>query len=183
MKWETGDDFTTGSTFVTEPGKYHMVVGTVIEEPKTKDDKLIPNAKFSVQAVVLAGTNESQVGKQINLMFFGPKAGGKDGGKFSRKKVDRFLLGLGLISEDDLKKSIDVDFDKAQGRQFCVELIDNEQNGKKYLDVKGAEIYHVDDREVKDWPKSKQALGYLDKSQRKQPATVAAGVDASSLDL
>jgi hypothetical protein len=158
-----------------EPGKYHVVVLGLEENPTNKDGKLIDNAVFRASLAVLDGTAPGQKDKQIDLLFFGPKMTHKDRGEMARKKIWFFAqsIGCGELVSGKMR----LDFSQAAGRQ-CV--ADIEITDSKYTDASGAErvthnpnikfcnIYHVDDPRVKDVPKDAASISLLPLSLRKE---------------
>lgn len=159
MKWGTGDDQGSGNTRVSKAGDFHMVIEE-ISEPATKPDgTLIQNSLFGITARVLATNAPGQEDKEWRGVFFQPNLQAKDGGKFDRKKVDRFLLAVGLINPTDKGVDVEIDLDDAVGRQFLIRLEENQtRDGKSVYQMKFADVYHVDDPEAADIPKSNDGL-------------------------
>lgn len=156
FKHQVGDDLSSGGSFLREPGTYHVCVVDVNYMPSRKDGTLIDNAAFKVYLEVLAGTVAGQEGKSAEITFFHPKVQSKNEGAFARKKIDRFLLAVGLISEADKTKEVEPELELAKGRHFIVKLeLDDDE---KYLQVAFADIYHVDDPCVKEVPKNAAAM-------------------------
>ena len=186
MEWQTGNDFDSGSAFISEPGCYHMLVSSVKFPAQTNSGKEIPNGLFTVVLAAAASTVPSQVGKQLTLTFFAPSINHSDQGKFATKKVDRFLLATGLISEDDKNVKKAIDPNKAQGHQIMVKLEKSKgKDDKERVDIAYADIYHVDDPEVAEWPKNAEQLAKIHKSRRKTDAKPSepASTDTGGLDL
>ena len=158
-----------------EPGKYHVVVLGVEENPTNKDGKLIDNAVFRASLSVLDGTTAGQKDKQFDLIFFAPKMTHKDRGELARKKIWFFADSIGCASVRDGKMHLD--FSKAAARQACLEI---EMQESKYRDQNGQEkvahnpslvycnVYHVDNPAVRDWPKDAASLSLLPPEQRKK---------------
>lgn len=151
---QTGDDFSSG-TFLKEPGWYHLCVTEMDETPINRQGQLIDNAAFRVHFEALAGTVGGQEGKAGELTFFHPRPTSKDGGKFARKKIDRFLLAVGLIDENVKGKAVDIDVQQAVGRHFVAKLEANEHG---YLELAFTEVYHPDDPAVAHQPKDAAAM-------------------------
>jgi len=159
-----------------EPGKYHVVVLGVEENPTNKDGKLIDNAVFRASLSVLDGTAAGQKDKQFDLIFFAPKMTHKDRGELARKKIWFFADSIGCASVRDGRMHLD--FADAAGRQTCLEI---EMQESKYRDQNGQEkvshnpslvycnVYHVDNPAVRDWPKDAASLSLLPADQRKKP--------------
>lgn len=175
LKHKTGTDQSVGG-FLREPGTYHFCILDTTENPTNKDGQLIDNAAFRIVCDTLAGTAPGQEQKQCEITFFWPKPADKNEGAFNRKKIDRFLLAVGLMKEEDKDKEIEFDIQKAVGRQFIAKMeLDDEEH--KYLRLSFAELYHVDDPAVKTIPKDEDALKLIHPSLRKigaKPATTPA---------
>lgn len=194
MKHRTGGDFNTGG-FLSEPGTYHVCVTDATESPTNKSGALIDNAAFRVAVEVLAGTVAGQEHKTQDLLFFHPKATDKNEGAFARKKIDRFLLAVGLVSDEDKDKDLDIDITKCVGRQFVVKL-EHDEESQKFLRVAFADIFHVDDAAVKAVPKNEDALRLIPAAMRRignqpvkkekpakpQPATAATAAPATATE-
>lgn len=162
MKWGTGDDMGSGNTRVSKAGDYHMVIEDISEPAVKQDGSLIQNSLFGVTAKVFATNAAGQEDKEWRGVWFNPNLQAKDGGKFDRKKVDRFLLAVGLINPSDKGIEADLDLSDAIGRQFLIRLEENQtKEGKTVLQMKFADIYHVDDPEAADIPKSKEGLSMI----------------------
>lgn len=165
MKHRTGGDFNTGG-FLNEPGTYHLCITDATEKPENKNGSLIDNAAFRVACEVMAGTVSGQENKSVDILFFHPKPTDKNEGAFARKKIDRFLLAVNLVSDEDKDKDLDVDIAKCVGRQFVAKL-EHEDENAKFLRVAFADIYHVDDPAVKSIPKNADALKLIPSAMRK----------------
>lgn len=154
MRHTTGEDFSAGK-FLDRPGKYHAVI-TAYDEPvrNKKTGDIVANSICEWHCEVLAGTIEGQEGKTFRLAFFRPNPNNKDGGAFVRKILDRALLAVGVIGDTDKGREVELGPSDFVGRQFVVEL----EKKDKYIDLKGAEIYHVDDPEVSEVSKNEKAL-------------------------
>lgn len=164
MKYQAGSDFTGGGKFVEEPGQYHMVIEDIAHPARNHKGERIEGGLFNVSLKVLAGSVEGQEDKEFNTTFFQPKADSKDGGDFARKKIDRFLLASNLLRDGDQGKTVDIDLDAAKHCQICLKLerkTNSKDKTKTYLDIEGAHIYHVDDVEVKNWEKRREALAVI----------------------
>jgi hypothetical protein len=162
MKWGTGDDMGSGNTRVSKAGDYHMVIEDISEPAVKPDGTLIQNSLFGIVAKVFATNAAGQEDKEWRGVWFNPNLQAKDGGKFDRKKVDRFLLAVGLINPSDKGIEADLELSDAIGRQFLVRLEENQtRDGKTVVQMKFADIYHVDDPEAADIPKSQEGLSMI----------------------
>lgn len=185
MRYRTGSDFETGSKFLSEPGCYHFVVASVRDPAATKDGAPIVGGLFSVSLSVLAGGDGKQKDKMLELTFFEPKMDSKDGGAFSRKKIDRFLLSTNLITQDAKESDVELDLGQCVGRQLCMKLEErkyNDRDGKerKALDIHFADIFHVDDPDCATWEKDSKSLAMIPKKYRILPANKVAEPDIAA---
>lgn len=164
VKWRTGSDHSAGSKYLDQPGTYHMIVMGIDENPTKRDGGLIDNAFFRASLTVLAGTVDGQKDKTVDLLFFYPKEGSKDGGAFATKQIDRFFIATGLIQEGQTDTDVDLNLQKACGRQIVAKL-ELDQDGK-HLRLSYADVWHVDDPACKAIPKNEESLRLLPTSQR-----------------
>lgn len=156
FKHQIGDDFSGGSSFLRDPGTYHVCVVDIDENPSKRDGSLIDNAAFRAYLEVLSGTVGGQEGKSCDIIFFYPKVQSKNEGAFARKLMDRFFLAVGLVTEADKGKQLDINLQEAKGRHFIVKLEHDDE--QKYLRVAYSDIFHVDDPAVKEVPKNAAAM-------------------------
>jgi len=169
MKVQTGGDLSSGSKWVDEEGTFHCQITSTSEQPTKHDGTLIDNAMFAIALELLEGTNKTQIGKTLDIVFLHPKVTDKGEGAFAKKKVDRFLLAASLASQQQLEKAdveIDVDINSTVGRQIIVKIEMNEYEGKTRAQLSFAEIYHVDDPAMKTIPKSAANLRFLPQEER-----------------
>lgn len=157
------------SSFLSAPGTYHTSILDVSEGVGPKGN---PISGFCVHLVVEAGTTEGQESKEINLVLFSPKLDQSDAAQaWAKRKQAAFLIAAGLMRPDQLGKRVSVDLQAAKNRQIIVELEENEYEGQVRLQIRFANIYHVDDPRAKDFPKKADVLALLPESQRvKDPA-------------
>jgi hypothetical protein len=167
FNYETGGDVTTGSTWLDQPGTYHLNIVDVDESPTNKDGRLIDNAAFRIACTVGDGTVRDQTDKTIDICFFHPKSTDKNGGAMAKKKLDRFFLAVGLLTEKQIrdKEQVSIDLQEANGRQFVAKL-DKEKEDAKFLSLSFADIFHVDDPAVAAVPKYKGLLSLIAPSLR-----------------
>lgn len=165
VEWDTGDDFSSGNTFLDQDGWYHLVVAAATDRPTKNDGTLIDNAMFRVDCTVAAGTSPGCKDKTVDLVFFYPRPDAKNAGAFARKKVDRALIALNVIDPEDRAKKITIDPRQMEGQQFIAKLVKEE--GQKFLSLSFADIYHVDDPEVAGQPKNEQMLKLIPAEHRR----------------
>lgn len=170
--YEAGGDLSTGGLWLAEEGTFHLNIVEMQEEPVDKNGNLIPNAAFRVACVVCDGTVAGQQDKTTDITFFRPKSTDKNEGAFAKKKIDRFLVAVGLATEQQIKEKakLSIDLQDAVGSQFIAKLeLERDDNGQpksRFLSLSFADIFHVDDPAVAGIPKNKDCLALLPPSQR-----------------
>jgi hypothetical protein len=101
----------------------------------------------------------------------------------AKKKLDRFFLAVGLLTEKQIrdKEQVSIDLQEANGRQFVAKL-DKEKEDAKFLSLSFADIFHVDDPAVAAVPKHKGLLSLIAPSLRQigMPTQQAAAKPASN---
>lgn len=169
MSFDAPEDLSGGdSNRLSEPGTYHLVITNVCEGEG-------PNGKpcdgFTFEADVLAGTVEGCAGKTVKETIFAPNMKSSDDAqKMSRKRLAAFFIATDVMTPDQLGKSVNIEVSAAVGKQLVAEFdrqMEKDAAGKytvpsKYIQISYANIYHVDDPDIKDIPKSKDALGMRD---------------------
>ena len=165
-----------GGNTVSKEGMYHF---TVLDVAVEKKDGKVPCVKVDCQ--VLAGDHEDQTNKLVYhriRMAKGEYA--KDGSLIELQPLDergkkaaiRWMLTLGLITEDDLGKKLKPNWKAAIGRQFIGKVARNEFDAKKdgqktgekrtsYEIAWGDNVWPVDHEEVANVPKDANALAML----------------------
>lgn len=152
--------------YLNEPGTYHMVVTSVAENEGPKGN---PIDGFTVGLSVLDGTSKDQKDKSTNLCLFSPDQSKSDKSQeWARKKQTAFAIASGLIDLKKLGGKVQIDLQKACGRQI-VATFEHDEAGK-YMQLSYANIYHVDDPRAANYPKDKEALAIIPKDQRKDAA-------------
>ena len=181
LRHNAGGDVSTGGNWMSEPGIYHMLVVESTENPTRRDGSPISEAICRVTLSCLAGTVDGQRDKGFDLTFWHGKPGDEKNQAYATKRLDRFFLATGLMTRAEIEQKVskDIELADANGRQLVLELEERESaTGKKFLDLKFAEIYHVDDPAVASVPKDAAALKLISASLR-WPGGKPAGGPAS----
>lgn len=163
------DELNAGANYLDVEGRHLLQITHVDEQPTSRDGKALAALKVSFSA-----TAGPHAGKTVDLFFYEPKLSSKDGGKWARNKRAAFAIAAGLIDESKLGQQVTIDVQGAVNRQVVAELEFGQENerGKKYLDLKFANIYHVDDPKVADFMKAYPSIvGMLPKDHRRDPAS------------
>lgn len=154
-------------------GTYHVAVNSA-DDSREKVDGI------KVALGVLAGTVEGQRGKPVTETFWDPNPEHKDGGKFALKRIGKFLLATGVMTQKQLgKPDVKIDWQATVGRQLVVGVINyerkDEESGKVYrgANIDGLHIYRVNAAEVAEVPKDQAALALLGQAATQAPASAA----------
>jgi hypothetical protein len=132
------DDPTQG--FNVKPGSYHVEVHKVDEEGGTKGEMV-------VYYEVLAGTVPNQEG-EIHRDYYSKTAK-------AQGRMITFAIACGLITLEEwqaakkTKEPMTIEFENAVGLQLCVDLFEDEYQGKTKTKC-GFGLYRLDDKKVAD---------------------------------
>lgn len=177
-----------GGNIVNKEGMYHChVLDVSIERAEGK----VPAVKLDCQ--VLAGEHDDQVNKMVYQRVRMGK-GNYDGNgalidvgpldERGKKAAIRWMVTLGLISEDEIGGKLKPNWKAAVGRQFVCKIAKNEFDEKKdgrktgnkrtsYEIAWGDNVWPVDHEEVADVPKDPNALAMI---------TGGAGIGGAGVD-
>ncbi len=171
------------SSRVQEPGFYHCVVTELDEEPRDRSNALMEGFKPTFE--VLDGTARvnnvcTQRGFTHEQTLFSAKPGQSEGAiKWNKAKQAAFLIATGLVSKDQLGKSVNINLADALQKQVVINLVPkNDDSG--YLEIAWANIYAVDDPKVAAVPKDVAALRLIGKESAAAPAASAAATPAKA---
>lgn len=151
--------------FLAKPGQYHLTIANVAEGvgPKGK-----PIDGFCVTVLVLTGTSPGQKGKVANIMFFAPKLSSKDGGAFLRRKMTAFGIAANLIDPSALGKRVSLELKDAINHQVIAKFESSKaDDGREYIDLAYADIWHVDDPRCETVPKDASAITLIPREFRR----------------
>jgi hypothetical protein len=160
----------SGASWLKEPGKYHAMILHADENPVDKDKNPIDG--FKIQFLVIAG---DQKGKQLDLTFYNPDMSKSEKAiAFAERKQAACLVALGLITEQQFGTEAIIDLNAATNppRQFFIEL--EKQEGKEFLSLCYANIYHIDDPACADpviWQRDAGQIAKLPPACRRDPAS------------
>ena len=180
MQMPAKEDLGGGGNWLNEAGIYHLLVVELDEQPTTKEGKPIDGIKAI--STVLGGPN---TGKKFDLILRNPNFNGKDKGKWAMAKLANFAIATGLATEEQCGEEVDIDWQKAKGRQYVAVLEMGEPNeqGKSFVDLAWANVYHVDDPRAAKATFSKPDLDALPANMRrtgtKPPAAAGTAPPAS----
>jgi hypothetical protein len=160
----------SNSSYASKDGRYHCVITEWVENPAKSDDTPMIGA-VKVGFEIVEGTEKSEIKKTHNEMFFPPDES-KDGGGFNAIKLTRLCVAISGVHQPGVE--VEITDKDAIGRQLVIELAhrtDKNNPSKIYFGLKGANLFHIDDAEVSDVPKSADHLDVIDPSLRKAPVS------------
>jgi len=161
------EDVGGDSDFMTEPGAFHFLVTDVRNGKDSKGEML---SGFSVELEAITGKEK---GKKVNLNLYNGELTHKDGGEMSRRKQAAFLIAADVLRVDQIgKKGVQVDLEAAKGSQICADLElgdPSEKTGKRYLRIRFANFFHIDDPRAEKIVKDAETLGIIPGSMRHKP--------------
>lgn len=191
----TADDLGSSGSLLQEPGFYHLLIEDIRDGKICGDqEKLIEGGGLGVRFKAIHGPHADH---HLNCIFYDPQSSHKDGGKFARKKQTALLVAANVLPIESLTSEAPVSYDEnlARSQQVIAEFELGKPNdqGKRYLDISFANIYHVDDPRVKAIEKSEAHLELIPKQFRrpeeyfaavvkKTPANAPATATGSRLD-
>lgn len=168
FEFDAPEEVSGGGNFLAVPGTYHFQVNNVRNGQGPKGNSI---AGFTAEMTVLAGTDESQKDHTINLTFFNGNLNHKDQGEFARKKQAAFFIAANAMDPNTLgQKGMKVDLSKAVGAQVIATLELDDQasaEGKTFLRLAYANIYHVDDPRAKAFPRMQAAIDLIPQQLRR----------------
>lgn len=149
------------SNFVDKPCQAHVVIQSADENPKGKNGDMLAWGEVGVTLSVLAATDESQVRRQHSQVFAKPDMSSRDGGEFQSKILARLAMAAGIIPPAMPGQQVTVNWQDLAGKQLIVffnEREDRDDASKKYIQIHGAHLYHINDPDAKHVPKDQEAL-------------------------
>lgn len=172
IDFDAPDDFGGDSQFLSDPGKYHCLVQSVVQGATPKGT---PIDGFCVTFEVLGGEVEGQKGKTINVTYFDPKITDSDKKvKLTKQQRSKFFLATNLLDPSKKGQSVRIDLENAKDQQVVVRFeVDDyhSKDGKTYLRIGNAEldVWHIDDPNARTCPKNEQALTLIPAALRRKP--------------
>lgn len=174
MEDVTVQDMVDEGGFLETPGTYLLQVAEML-------DGLLPDGKtvadcFSAKCTVIGG---DQDGKSIGLLFNDGDYSHKDQGKFARKKQSAFLIATNVLRPEHLNgQPVSYDEQQAVGQFFVSKLKFGREgkDGKRYLEVNYADVWHIDDPRVPKGIVTPEAVADVDAALRRKPEFFASMV-------
>ena len=175
MKYRAPETLETGGgNWLRTAGTYHLVITAAEENPTTKAGKIRDG--FAATCQTLEGTvrDENDVfterDKTVTLFFRNAQLTDKNEGLFARQKQGKFFVATGLMTEEQVGQSLDIDLDDCIGRQV-VATIETEagDNGMVFLDLHFCDIWHIDDPAAAKFPQCVKSKGLIPKAHRRDP--------------
>lgn len=160
------DTSSGGGNFLDVECWAHVQVFSVDMTPKNKAGNMIANAICKLQFVILAADVANQEKKLCGETLYPPKQDSKDLGVFSRKKLTRLFIALGLMDPKNAGENVSVDIPAAEGRQMIAHFA---KNDKGYYQIAYADTYHIDDLDKANVPRSANMIGQIPNDRRWTP--------------
>lgn len=162
---------------LTTPGTFHCVINDVVEG-QTSQGKPIDG--ITVTFEVLAGTVDGQAGKTRTETLFAPSIKDEEreqksgSPSMARKKLAALFIASNVMDPTKLGQAVNVDVAMMVGQQVVIAFerqMEKDGNGKytvetQYIQISYADIFHVDDPDVKDVPKNEDALSLIPAAKR-----------------
>ena len=109
------EDMDTGGSFLNEPGKYHMAVLAVDEQPTNRKGGVMDG--FKVHCCAMDGTVAGQAKKEVELMFFAPDlTKSQKSIEMKRRQMSRFASACGILPQAAPGQRVTVDLQQAVGQ-------------------------------------------------------------------
>lgn len=166
----TEEEMAAQGSYLKTPGRYLLHITDMDEQPATKEGKAISGFKADASVV-----GSDHAGKKVDILIRSPNSSHKDGGKFGRRVQASFFIAAGLITHEQLGKSVTIELQDATNRMVVADLdFEKNEDGtlKKYLGLSYANIWHIDDPHVADFMKAHQKdIAVLPKEHRRDPAS------------
>lgn len=153
-----------GAQFITEEGWYHVEIIKYDANPVNRTSGEPVRAKRIDVVAHTSSAATDQKGRSKSFDFYLPHKDQGDSGRFCRIKLGNLYIATGIVDPKSTGKMVTIDHEEMIGRQFICRLAfgkDREGNKNTWLDIKGTDIYHVDDKAVADKPKCSIALSTL----------------------
>lgn len=134
-----------------QPGSYHMLVESVDEDGGEKGEMV-------VELQILRGTTPNMEGKMYEEKF------SKEYKEWPLRKLTAFAIAARLVTKEELKaakasgKAPKIEWTQAVGRSICIELENNEYNGKTYTRLAWDNIWSPADKRASHVPLNKSAV-------------------------
>lgn len=180
--FEQSQEVEGGSSFLSKPGTFHIIVTNADPDPVTRDGK--PMEGLKIEGEILDGTEPSEKGKAVEFMLWAPKPTDKNNGEMAKRKLTRFSYAMGFIQSFAPGQRVEIDCEACEGRQMVAKFSEQERDGKKRIELHFSDIFHVDDPSVAEVPKAAQALGVIPKNLRKEvskTSTAKSGKELASV--
>ena len=163
----TAEEAATGGNFLELPGKFHAVIQHA-EENAMRGEKMVKGFMLEIAVHGTEAGKECEIGKTFKLYFANGEPTHKDGGKFMRAKQLAALVAGNALDPSKFGQKVTIDLEGMTNHQVCVKLSlgDVQPNGKQYLDLDGASIFHIDDPRAKSFPKNAEILEHAKNFRR-----------------
>ncbi len=161
------EDVAGENTRLEAEGYFHCFIKDVKDGQVHYGDEAVEG--FSAFFQVVEGEHKD---KTLGTTLRDGLASHSDGGDFCRRIQAAFCIAANLLTPSQLNGGqASFDEQNARNQQVIIKVkLGKEKNGKRYHDLDGTHIYHVDDPRVKDVPKNAEALALLPPALRHDEA-------------
>lgn len=172
---DTNPDDLQGNIYVDKPGKYHFEIEEAKLEPSAYRNNDMTKPTFphvNLRLRVLASAEGQSPAESVLYQELAVKGKGgqpwEEKHLFIRERTFAFLYNVGILEKRD-DKLIDPETgttklnvltfaDRLKGKQFIGRVTKNENNGYVSYEVRGENVFRVDDPKVADVVKNPEAL-------------------------
>lgn len=176
--YDAPEDLNNESQFLKDEGIYHLAVINAEEEAKYKRGEKAGQFRngFCLELEVLAGPHQK---KMVEIFGRNPNLNHKDKGEFCRKIQGRILEAIAVINPSHYGKQATIELVREEGGKTVVTVLGRQciarfkKNEDGYLELDGANIWHVDDPSADKCELNDGALKLLPASVRRKPESFA----------
>ena len=177
--YETPDDLANESQFLKDEGVFHLAVINAEEEAKYKRGDKSGQFRngFALDFEVLSPGPHQK--KMVEVFGRNPNLNHKDKGEFCRKLQGRILEAIGVINPSHYGKQTTIELVRQDGDKSVVTVMGRQciakfkKNEDGYLELDGANIWHIDDPSAEKCERLESAVSLLPKSVRRSPESFA----------
>lgn len=167
--YDEPDDSPSSSPWLSAPGWYHVMI--MEQDPAPKSRANMPLDALAIKIGVLEGSNKTQLNKTSDQKIFRGKPTDSDGGKFRNSRLRKLFEVTGVR---DPNNPGHIDTTLLVQRQFVCEIEarpDDRNASIVRYEIKGAQIFHVDDPAVAHVPLNKEAIELIPKELRRSASS------------
>jgi hypothetical protein len=177
--YDAPDDLNNESQFLKDEGVFHLAVINAEEEAKYKRGDKAGQFRngFALEFEVLTPGPHQK--KMVEVFGRSPSLNHKDKGEFCRKVQGRILEAIAVINPSHYGKQATVELVRQDGDKSIVTVMGRQciakfkKNEDGYLELDGANIWHIDDPSAEKCERLTSAIDLLPKSVRRSADSFA----------